>query len=253
MTRVSAVAAFQDNYIWLVHLPGSRVVIVDPGDARPVLAALQRQQLLPAAILITHHHYDHIGGAAELAQRFDLPVYGPDIGHPAISHCVRDHERVTLCDALELEVLAVPGHTLDHLAYVGDTLLFCGDTLFGAGCGRLFEGTPAQMYASLSRLAALPDTTRVFCAHEYTLDNLHFALAVEPDNAALLSRRREVEGLRASGRSSLPSTLGEEKQTNPFLRCHLPGVQQAVERHAGRTLDSPERVFSVLRFWKDTY
>lgn len=245
-----AVPAFADNYIWLLPLPDDdgRALIVDPGDAAPVLQVLTERRLTPAAILVTHHHYDHVGGIRELRDRCAIPVYGP-AGIPAEVDCVLgDGDRL---EAWRLQVLATPGHTRDHLCYAGEGLLFCGDTLFAGGCGRLFEGTAEQMYHSLEKLRRLPDDTRVYCAHEYTLSNLRFAVQVEPDNEILARRLQEVEDLRRAGKPTVPSLLGLEKQTNPFLRCHLPAVQRAAEDFCGRGLTAPEQVFAVIRHWKD--
>lgn len=272
MPLTVAVPAFRDNYIW-VHCAspsaaadpassescsvptGARCIIVDPGDAEPVLRFLRRHQLDPAAVFITHHHGDHIGGLDALREHYPMPVYGPRGGHiPAIDHRVVDGTRIDLGPDLGTwQVLAIPGHTLDHLGYYDGNRLFCGDTVFGAGCGRLFEGTPEQMHASLNKLAALPTTTWLYCAHEYTQANLAFARAVEPENNAIQQRSREVAALRARGAATVPSRLDSELATNPFLRCAQPAVRAAAERHAARPLDTPAAVFAVLRAWKDEF
>lgn len=254
---VAAVRAFADNYIWLIRgrTRIDEVAIVDPGDPAPVIEALARTGMRPVAILCTHHHGDHVGGVEALAAHYRLPVYGPARERiPAITH------RLAEGDAVELEtlerrftVLEVPGHTAGHLAYFGDGMLFCGDTLFSAGCGRLFEGTARAMYTSLARLRALPDQTAVYCAHEYTLANLRFALAVEPDNPMVLEHLRACEARCAQGLPTLPSTIALEKAINPFLRTHMPAVRAAAERHAGRPLDDALEVFAVLRQWKDGF
>jgi hydroxyacylglutathione hydrolase len=250
------VSAFEDNYIWLVqgHTP-DRVAVVDPGDETPVLRRLEQGGLQPVAILCTHHHWDHTGGIQALRDRYHIPVYAPAREHiPSATHRVAGGDRVDL-ESLDLcfDVIETPGHTRGHIAYAGAGMLFCGDTLFSAGCGRLFEGSAEQLYASLERLAALPDDTLVYCAHEYTAANLRFAAAVEPGNPAIRTRTEEVERLRSRGQPSLPAVLGGEKRYNPFLRSTVPAVRQAAERHAGKPLDSPLAVFTELRRWKDGF
>lgn len=254
MDQVLHVEAFSDNYIWLIVRAGA-AAIVDAGDEEPVFRALEAGGFAPAAVLCTHHHWDHTGANRDLLARYDLPVYGPAAERiPGCSRALADGDHVRLSELdLELAVLAVPGHTRGHIAYYGEGMLFCGDTLFSAGCGRLFEGSAEEMYASLQRLAALPDETLIYCAHEYTAANLRFAAAVEPDNPAVRRRAAEVARLRAAGRPSLPSPLGAEKTFNPFLRCHVPAVRAAAETHAGRPLASPVEVFRVLRAWKDRF
>jgi hydroxyacylglutathione hydrolase len=254
MLDVRCVPAFDDNYIWLPGLPGDRrVAIVDPGDAAPVLERLARDSLEPAAILITHHHGDHTGGIGDLTERYDIPVFGPARERIAgLTHPVSDGDTVTLDElGLEFTVLETPGHTRGHVCYFGHGALFCGDTLFTAGCGRLFEGTPQQMHASLSRIAALPEATLVYCAHEYTAANLRFALVVEPDNADIQLRRDEVARRRARHEPTVPAPLLQELKTNPFLRSADPAVIQAAERFAGHPLADGAAVFAVVRGWKD--
>ena len=247
------IPAFEDNYLWLLHGDGNEAVVVDPGDARPVLGTLDERSLALGAILVTHHHADHVGGILPLLERYPVPVYGPARESiPGITIPLGEGDQVSLC-GMRLEVLEVPGHTAGHIAYRGEGLLFCGDTLFSGGCGRLFEGTPEQMHQSLQRLAALDPATLVCCAHEYTEANLRFALAVEPDNPALQQRYREVGQLRSEGLPSLPSTIAIELQTNPFLRTHVPAVRSAAENHAGRRLTDEVEVFAVLRAWKDRF
>ena len=254
MIKVSYVNAFNDNYIWLIkknNLP--EIVIVDPGDARPVIEAIEQQSLRPVAILITHHHPDHVGGIRRLLERFPIPVYGPsNEAIRAITHPVKEGDQVNI-DELEctFSVLDVPGHTRGHVAYFCDNKLFCGDTLFTGGCGRLFEGTPQQMYASLQKIAALPAETAVYCAHEYTLDNLAFAQVVEPENRELLERITTARATRQHGQPTVPSTLSLEKATNPFLRCHLPNVIQAAENYCLKSLQSGVDTFTIVRSWKD--
>jgi hydroxyacylglutathione hydrolase len=255
--NVRPVRAFADNYIWLITSPrdAGRLVAVDPGDAAPVLSELQRSGASLAAILLTHHHPDHVGGVPELKRHWDVPVVGPD--DPRIAHrtlTVRDGERCELPDlGLSFEILAVPGHTLSHIAFFGHGALFCGDTLFSAGCGRMFEGTPPQMNASLTRLANLPAETRMYCGHEYTAANLRFAVTVDPSNGPALEYQAEVARLRAADEPSLPSTVGRERQVNPFLRCDQTAVVKAAELHAGKSLQETAAVFGVLRAWKDQF
>jgi len=252
---IHTVPAFADNYIWLVGRPDRAVVaVVDPGDAAPVRAALTAGGLEPAAILLTHHHGDHTGGASELAAEYGIPVYGPAAESiVAVDHPLQGGEELDLAPLdLPLSVLATPGHTRGHLCYLGGGALFCGDTLFTGGCGRLFEGSPGQMYASLEQLRQLPGDTAVYCGHEYTLANLAFARLVEPESAALATRIRRAEAARAAGRPTVPSTIAEEQQTNPFLRCHLPEVADAARRFSAQHLEGPEAVFAVVRHWKDT-
>lgn len=251
MFEVSFIPAFKDNYIWLLTL-GKRAVVVDPGDAAPVLARLDADGLSLEGILITHHHADHQGGVAELLARGPVRVHAP--GNESITGCTHPLYGGETIEILgqPVTVMAVPGHTLGHLAYRADGVLFCGDTLFGAGCGRLFEGTAAQMSGSLGSIAALPDSTRVYCAHEYTEMNLRFALAVEPGNLALQARVARVASLRAAGLPSVPSALGEEKATNPFLRCSEPAVIEAALRHGATARDSVS-VFAAIRGWRNSF
>jgi hydroxyacylglutathione hydrolase len=251
MFEISFIPAFKDNYIWLLT-QGKRAFVVDPGDAAPVIARLKADDLTLEGILITHHHADHQGGIAELKARWDLEVYAP--ANESITGRTRPlsgGEQIAVLDQM-LEVMAVPGHTLGHLAYLAPGALFCGDTLFGAGCGRLFEGTPGQMSASLDRIASLPDSTLVYCAHEYTEMNLGFALAVEPENAALQVRVAKVAALRAAGLPSVPSTLGEEKATNPFLRCTEKAVIEAGLQHAAVDREKTS-IFTAIRSWRNNF
>jgi hydroxyacylglutathione hydrolase len=257
MLDVSPVRAFSDNYLWLIRTPDDRggALVVDPGDARPVEAALEQNRLSLRGILVTHHHPDHVGGVQALAARHGAIVFGPARERlPCEVRPLDDGDVVSLADlGLEFRVMAVPGHTLGHVAYYGHGALFCGDTLFSAGCGRLFEGTPRQMLASLDRIAALPDATRIYCAHEYTLGNLRFAATVEPGNADILETLEAVRELRSRDAITLPTTLGVERRINPFLRCRLPGVRAAAESRAGSALAEPAEVFAVIRSWKDEF
>jgi len=249
--------AFQDNYLWLLH-DGQRALVVDPGDAGPVRAFLAEHGLQLDAILVTHHHPDHVGGVDALRDATGARVYGPRrerIPEPLTRLAEGDRIEVL---GLSFEVLDVPGHTAGHIAYYcqdfqGAPLLFCGDTLFSAGCGRLFEGTPRQMFDSLARLAALPGATRVCCTHEYTLGNLKFATAVEPGNSQLIHYRQQCEERRSRGEPTLPSTIALENEVNPFLRTRQPAVAQAAHRHGGADAADPVAVFAALRQWKNEF
>lgn len=255
MPSIAPIPAFEDNYIWLLREPGSSdCVVVDPGDAAPVINRLSAEGLALSAILLTHHHGDHVGGVRQLLQHWpQAEVFGPeDARMPMVTRICADGDRI--CPpglSMAFEVLAVPGHTATHIAYLGDGALFCGDTLFAAGCGRVFDGTAEQLAASLRRIAALPSETRCYCAHEYTLANLGFADWVEPESPALAERRREAEALRSAGRPTIPSILALELETNPFLRTAEPGVIAAAESFAGQSLEDQTAVFKALRRWKD--
>jgi hydroxyacylglutathione hydrolase len=254
MLELRALPAFEDNYIWAVVDGGGRALIVDPGDAAPVLAA-SRQGLAPVAILLTHHHADHAGGAAELMERWSIPCFAPpDDRIQAASERVDDGASITIKPlSLELDVIAVPGHTRSHIAFHGDDLLFCGDTLFSLGCGRMFEGHAAQMLASLDRLAALPPQTRVCCGHEYTLANAAFAQHVDPHNQALAARIGAARVQRARGAPTLPSRLGDEVDCNPFLRAGSSAVADALTRRRGTPPADRVDAFAALRQWKDGF
>lgn len=257
MLEVTPLKAFTDNYIWLAHSPRQPrdVAVVDPGDAVPVIEALEQQHFNLKAILVTHHHADHVGGVAALRQRYGAPVIGPGAETiPERSRSVAGGEQVDLSElGLKFDVMDVPGHTRGHIAFYGHGALFCGDTLFSAGCGRLFEGTAAQMQHSLASLRDLPGETRVYCGHEYTLNNLRFALTVEPENGAAREYMETAKDLRLGNKPTLPSTLSLEIAVNPFLRWDEPTVQKSAERRAGRSLDNPVEVFATIRHWKDGF
>lgn len=250
--KIIPVPAFDDNYIWLI-CDERYAAAVDPGDAGPVLDYLGRHGLQLAAILNTHHHGDHTGGNEDLLRHSPVPVYGPRReAIPGMTHPVGGGDTVRLPElGVEFAVLDIPGHTAGHVAYYGANSLFCGDALFACGCGRLFEGTPAQMYASLQSLAALPDATDVYCAHEYTLENIRFAKKVEPANQQLLQREVRDRLAREQGRPTLPSTIALEKATNPFLRCDQPAVIEAASRFSGRPLDNAVKTFTAVREWRN--
>ena len=255
MTTPVPIPAFADNYIWLLPgRDGHGAVLVDPGDASPVLAAADRDGWQPEAVLLTHHHHDHVGGVDALLARWPgLRVVAPaDERIGMACERVGDSERVE-AGGHAFEVIAVPGHTVSHIAFLGDSLLFCGDTLFSLGCGRLFEGTPARMLASLDRLAALPGGTLVCCGHEYTLSNAAFARAVDPDNPALRRRSEEVAAMRDEALPTLPVTLAGELETNPFLRIDAPAVRASVVAWAGDPALSRVDAFAALRRWKDGF
>ena len=262
MFDITAIPALQDNYIWTIH-DDSHAVVVDPGEAAPVLAFLNARGLELQAILCTHRHNDHIGGIAKLREVYNVPVYGRrHPNNPHITDDLREGGKLKLAGpdfnlGIEFDIIEIPGHLDDHIAFIAPGLLFCGDVLFGAGCGRNFEGTPAQLHRSLQRLASLPGTTRVYCAHEYTAANLRFALACEPDNPAVKQRAAATQQLRAANQITLPSTIALEKATNPFLRCTQPEIIATLQQR-GLT-DTSESgiselgVFTALRQWKNHF
>lgn len=256
--QLIAVPAFSDNYLWMV-CKGDHAIVVDPGQAAPVQTILHQHQLTLDAILLTHHHNDHVGGVLELQRSTQAVIYGPaNETLPACDHRMSEGGTVKLPNVeLALGVLDVPGHTAGHIAYHGtmgdQRILFCGDTLFAAGCGRLFEGTPAQMLDSLNKLAGLHSDTLLCCAHEYTLANLKWALAVEPDNQALIDRWSAASRLRENALPTLPSTLQLELDTNPFMRTSQASVSAAASKYAVQTLDQPTDIFAALREWKNNF
>lgn len=253
--NIEPIKAFTDNYIWaIVNEANKSLWVVDPGDAKPVMDYIKRQGLNLCGILITHHHHDHCGGVAELQEKYTIPVYGPKHRDILATQMVADKQTIFLseCD-LSFGVLAIPGHTLEHIAYycAEKHLLFCGDTLFSAGCGRVFEGTQQQMVDSLMTLADLPEDTLVYCAHEYTFKNLQFAQMVEPKNEDIARQLTFVHSL--AGKPSVPTTLALEKKMNPFLRTHIETVIAAAEAQVGKPLNEAVNVFSVIREWKNNF
>lgn len=259
MLKIDALPAFTDNYIWMLQDSERRLcAAVDPGDPAPVQAWLEAHpgwQLTD--ILVTHHHHDHVGGVQQLKTSYGATVYGPASEKiPGRDVALVEGQRIRILDA-DLEIIEVPGHTSGHIAYfhtnASEPWLLSGDTLFAAGCGRLFEGTAAQMFNSLWRLAALPAQTKVYCTHEYTLSNLRFASTVEPNNQNISERLERVTRLREAKHITLPSDLRTERATNPFLRCAEPAVVAAASQHIGHSLSTPETVFAALRAWKDSF
>ncbi len=251
---IHCIPVLSDNYIWLIEGLDGATVIVDMGDAAPVIEAIEARGLKPVATVITHQHADHVQGLETLLARFPMPVYGPDsCRRHGVDHVVGEADSFSIPGVGQFDVMATPGHTQDHLSYVLDKHLFCGDTLFTGGCGRLFGGTAAQMLHSLDRLAELDDTTRVYCGHEYTADSLRFAAHAESDNADITARVHEVAEKRANGEPTASASLALEKQTNPFLRVREPGLRAAIEQYVGHTLPDDTEAFAMLRHWKDDF
>lgn len=262
MLTITPIPALDSNYFWVIQpaLDKPDVYIVDPGDATPVIDFLTRNQLVLTAILVTHRHRDHTGGIAGILEHWPVPVYGPESELiPSVSHPLEDGDLLKL-EGFELQVIGVPGHTWEHIAYfysgihTPHPLLLCGDALFAGGCGRRFDGTAEIMWNSLQKLASLPDDTQIYCAHEYTLANLEFAQAVEPENTELRGRLNQVKELRAQNQITLPSTILLEKRTNPFLRCQQPGIKFFINKRSGQhTANTPAELFGALRTIKDTW
>jgi len=254
--HIHPIAAFADNYIWLLT-HGHNAAVIDPGQAAPVIDYLENHQLDLKAILLTHHHFDHIDGARELQERYACPIYGPKMREiDTIQQSEGDSIDLNAHGLGQWQVIATPGHTLDHLAYFSSSsppVLLCGDTLFGAGCGKLFEGTAEQMQNSLEKICALPDETLIYCGHEYTEDNLRFAVLAEPDNADIQQRIATARAQRARNKPTLPSTLALEKTTNPFLRWDNAELRRNTVQRTQASLDSPADTFAAVRAWKDAF
>ena len=256
MTHIITVPAFSDNYIWLIcNEKKEFAAIVDPGDASPVIEALEKDNIQPVAILITHFHHDHVGGISALLARYpDLMVYGPASEEiPHITHPLKGDENLSFDQIeTELQVMNVHGHTAGHIAYYTKGKLFCGDTLFAGGCGRVFNGTMKQLHDSLYKISQLPSDTLIYCAHEYTLDNLGFAKWVEPDSGDILAREEADRALIDNDQATVPSLLSLELETNPFMRTHLSHVAKKVAQATGETLENSTEVFTAMRIWKDS-
>jgi hydroxyacylglutathione hydrolase len=255
MNNIFAIAAFSDNYIWCVH-DTKHAIVVDPGDADPVIRTLEEKQLVLTSILITHHHHDHTGGIRELVNAYpDVKVYGPkNLAIEGIDLRLSEGESLSLSNPkLDLNILETPGHTMDHIVFYNDELMFCGDTLFSAGCGRMFEGTPEVFYHSLQKLAHLPEQTKVYCTHEYTLANLAFAAHVDPENMVLQDYQNWANTQRESKQITLPSSIGEQKEINPFLRCTNKKIKQNIQNIMNLSTESEVEVFAALRSCKDNF
>ncbi len=254
MISVLPLYAFDDNYIWVIRKDDSPyIAVVDPGDSAPVMEFIERSGLMLKDILITHHHYDHTGGVSELVEKYGCQVYGPaNEKIPAITHKLSENEVIQLANGVSFQIIDTPGHTKGHICYYGYDMLFCGDTLFSSGCGRLFEGTPAQMHASLEKIRSLPEQTLIYCAHEYTLANLGFAKIAEPDNADIQARLEQVRQLRTHNEDSVPSSLALEKRVNPFLRYDNAVLKANAEAFCKMALDNAIDVFATVRHWKDS-
>lgn len=252
MLSVSSIPAFDNNYIWVIQNDKGHCAVVDPGESEQVIAFINDAQLTLDAILLTHHHADHINGTEALKQAFpNAIIHGPDSERfVQVTHPLKDKQQFTLLGK-QFDCVQITGHTSDHIAFYTNGMVFCGDTLFSAGCGRLFEGTPSEMYISLNKLASLPDETLVYSGHEYTLSNLDFAATVEPENLAIKETIVWAKKQRELGLPTLPTSIGKEKQINPFLRCHEQVVKNAVLEHLSS--DSPVEVFAALRKWKDNF
>ncbi len=258
---VTAIPAFSDNYIWAItNTTSENLVLVDPGDAQVCIDYITANNKILTEILVTHHHSDHVGGLAALKaycqkNKWPLTVYYPENKNIVEGDITVNETSIIDLASLncQFSVIELPGHTLDHIAYLTEQQLFCGDTLFSGGCGRLFEGTPAQMHHSLSKLSALPETTQIYCAHEYTQTNLNFALAVEPTNLELINYYNQVQELRDNKQITLPSSIGLEKSINPFLRCHVAEVIESASLYKEMPLNSPTETFAAVRNWKDNF
>lgn len=247
---INPIPALSDNYIWaVIDTEKMTAIIVDPGDASPVIDFLEQKKLQLQGIFITHHHWDHTNGISELKKKYNVDVFAPATENiNGVTKPIQEGD-----DILNFKILDIPGHTLGHIAYYSHDSLFCGDTLFAAGCGKVFEGTAEQMYTSLMKLAALPETIKIYCGHEYTLNNLYFAKTVEPENKKITERMAKVKEIRAKNLPSLPSILSDEKATNPFLRCDSHEIIDHMEKYIGHKLNNPVEVFAALRRCKDHF
>lgn len=252
---IHPIPTLKDNYVWTIIDAFHRcALVVDPGEALPVMNYLKQHQLVLQGVFITHHHWDHTNGLSELIKHYPAPVFSSIHSLiPNVTHRLTEHDLVQLDAFPSFQIIDIPGHTLDGIAFYAPSILFCGDTLFSAGCGRVFEGTAEQLYASLNKISALPDETKIYCAHEYTLNNLRFSQHVEPDNLAVTKHIHAAMTLRQNHEPTLPSTLKLEKEINPFLRCHVPSVIKPVESHVGHPLPQPGDIFQALRRWKDVF
>lgn len=252
--QIYAVPVLADNYVWIIEGDNRQCAIVDLGEAEPVIAAITSRGLVPKAILLTHHHWDHTAGIQAFLSHYPVPVIGPATeAQTWVTDPKRDGDTFTVPGVGEFRVLTSPGHTLGHIVFLTEGAAFTGDTLFSAGCGRLFEGTAAQMLHSLDRIAALPDDTLIYCGHEYTADSLRFAQHAEPDDQDIRSRAAEVAQVRRDGRPTVPTTLALEKKTNPFLRVREPSLREAITHHAGASSITDEEAFGIVRRWKDDF
>jgi len=250
---ITPIPVLQDNYVWVISNK-SHAIVVDPGDAEPVINYLKLNKLILSAILITHHHKDHTGGVEGLIKNFKCEVYShPTTKLDCLKHNVAEGSSVILDGFPKFSILEIPGHTLDHIAFYFQNNLFCGDTLFSAGCGRVFEGTYAQMYRSLLKIKSLPASTYIYCAHEYTLQNLFFAKEVEPNNKFIEQKIIEVSNLQKNKNPSLPSILSDELEINPFIRCDIQVVARSAENYIGHSLKNEDEIFKVLREWKNNF
>ena len=256
MLEIIPLPALKDNYIWLLKNKISRhVAIIDPSETKPVLDKIKSESLIPIAILITHHHWDHVGGILGIIKQYDIPVYTPKTESVTGStDLVSEGDIVALPELnINLEILDVPGHTSGAIAYYTNSIVFSGDTLFAGGCGRIFEGTSSQMYASLTKFKTLPANTLLYCGHEYTVKNLKFAASIEPQNTFIHKRLEHAQRSRKSNRPTVPTTLLEESRSNPFLRCEEPNVISAASDFFGKNLNNAVDVFTAIRQWKDNF